>query len=65
MLNQVKKNGMALLYAAWGSSLKADKEVVLAAVPQYGLPLEAAAEALKGDKEVVLDVRPTAPRRQH
>ena len=52
MLQAVKKDGEALLYAS--SSLKADKEVVLAAVKNKGKALKYASPELQDDEEVVL-----------
>ena len=48
----MKQNGLALQYEA--ESLKADFDIVLAAVEQNGRALQYAAEPLKADREIVL-----------
>eukprot|EP01043_Picozoa_sp_COSAG02_P030019 COSAG02_NODE_1896_length_10463_cov_8.034253_8_plen_74_part_01 len=52
-LDRVAQNGWALLHIA-PAELKGDREIVLAAVAQYGILLEYAAAELKGDREIVL-----------
>ena len=47
----MKQNGEALRYAS--EELKADKEVVMAAVQRYGSALEYASEALRGDPDII------------
>jgi hypothetical protein len=51
-LHRVRQDGMYLSYEAIG--LRADKDVVLAAVSENGKALKFAAEELRADKEVVL-----------
>ena len=53
LLKAIEEDGPDVLAEA-DDSLKADREVVLAAVKQNGGALRGAAKALQGDREIVL-----------